>query len=252
MPVVKAQSSVGASLSRRILSPLLRISLLVGVCVHLAGFLLFHVISNPLPKREASPPFVQYVSQDRLLSGAALEEQAALFDSAPLFVPGQWNAAHNLNPPSLERGQLRFPAYEPKIDFSTALVPPDLMDGLDASVSEPIDLLDLRYWDLFRYFGQGALTPKPFQALERVAEVRSLDGHVLRVLPTAVDLLSMQAVQPATYYLRVEAGGRIVGRPTLSASSGDTSFDAVAYTWLLEAGFPADLQAGFFEVRIYP
>jgi hypothetical protein len=84
------------------------------------------------------------------------------------------------------------------------------------------------------------------------AEVRTLKGQVLRTVPVAVDLLSMQAIQPATYYLRVEANGRVLGRPTLSESSGDTSFDAAAYTWLVEAGFPADLQAGFFEIRIYP
>ncbi|WPJ98002.1 hypothetical protein SH580_09825 [Coraliomargarita algicola] len=252
MPVRNVQSNVGQSRSRQIVSPFLRISLLLGVCVHFAGFLVFHVTSTPLPTREEHRPFVQYVSPDTLLSGAELEEQAALFDSAPLFVPGRWNAAHNLNPPSRERGLLRFPAYEPSIDFSSALVSKELLDGFSDSVAEPIDLLALRYWDLFRHFGQGEVTPQQLEATGRFAEVRLLNGEVLRVLPVGVDLLSMQAIQPVSYYLRVEAGGRVLGRPTLSVSSGDAAFDVAAYSWLVEAGFPADLPAGFFEIRIYP
>ena len=252
MPVEHAQSNGRARSSRQMISPFLRISLLLGVCVHLAGFLIFRVISNPLPTREESRPFVQYVSPDTLLSGAELEEQAALFDSAPLFVPGRWNAAHNLQPPSRDRGLFRFPAYEPSIDFSSALVSEDLLDGFSYAVAEPIDLLALRYWDLFRDFGKEDLVSQPLEATGVFAEVRTLDGHVLLTLPAEIELLSMQAVQPATYYLRVEAVGRVVGRPTLSISSGDANFDAAAYSWLVEAAFASRLPAGFFEVRLYP
>ena len=238
--------------SHKMLSPFLRIALLAGVCVHLVGFLVFRVISNPLPSHEDSGPFVQYVSPDTLLSGAELEEQAALFDSAPLFVPSQWNAAHNLQPPSRDRALQRFPAYEPKIDFSSALVPGSLPVSESYAVNEPADLLALRYWDLFRGFGQTAANLQELEATGVFAELRSLDGKVLRTLPVEVELLSMQAIQPAAYFLRVEAGGRAVGRPTLSVSSGDAAFDAAAYTWLAESGFAAGLSAGLFEIRVYP
>ena len=97
------QSRPDAVTSHRILSPFSCILISVGVCVHLVGFLIFRVVSNPLPTREGISPFVQYVSPGTLLSGAALEERAALFDSAPLFVPGKWNASHNLRPLSRER-----------------------------------------------------------------------------------------------------------------------------------------------------
>jgi hypothetical protein len=84
------------------------------------------------------------------------------------------------------------------------------------------------------------------------AEVRSLGGTVLRTVPVEIDFLSVQATQPATYYMRVESGGRGVGRPTLSVSSGDTAFDAAAYNWLAESGFVAGLPAGFFQIAVYP
>jgi hypothetical protein len=252
MRVASAQSNPETRPSQKLLSPFLRVALLLGVCVHLVGFFVFHVISNPLPTREEIRPFVQFVSPDTLLSGAELEEQAVLFDSAPLFVPGQWNAAHNLQPPSRERALLRFPAYEPKIDFSSALVPSSLPTGQTYAVEAPINLLALRFWDLFRGFGQEAAIPQAMEPTGVFAEVRSLAGEVLQTVPVELGLLSLQAVRPATYFLRVESGGRAVGRPTLSRGSGDVAFDAAAYTWLLESGFSAGLPVGMFEIRIYP
>lgn len=252
MLVGDVQPNLEGHSSHKMLSPFLRISLLLGVCVHLAGFLVFRVISNPLPTREESRPFVRYVSSDTLLSGVELEEQAALFDSAPLFIPGQWNAAHNLHPPSRDRVLLRFPAYEPKIDFSSALVPSSLPVGQTYAVKEPVDLLKLRYWDLFRGFGQLAANLPQLEEVGVFAEVRSLAGEVLRTVPVDVELVSLQAIQPAVYFLRVESAGRAVGRATLSASSGDVAFDAAVYTWLAESGFAAGLPDGMFEIRVYP
>jgi hypothetical protein len=245
------QSNRKAAGSQTLLSPFLRISLLLGVCLHLIGFLLFRVTSNPLPTREPSPPFVRYVSPETLLSGAELEEQAALFDSAPLFVPGPWNAAHNLQPPRRDRALLRFPAYEPPSDFSSALLSDSVPFGQNYGVTVPADLLALRYWNLFRGFA-AAEAPPELETTGVFAEVRSLDGSVLRTVPVGIDLLSMQATQPTSYYLRVESGGRAVGRPTLATSSGDTVFDAAAYVWLTESGFSAGLPAGFFQISIYP
>jgi hypothetical protein len=218
----------------------------------LVGFLIFRVISNPLPTRDSSAPFVHYVSLQTLQSGAELEERAVLFDSAPLFVPGRWNAAHNLKPPSRDRALLRFPAYEPPMNFSEALLPEGVPFGQDYGVTEPVDLLSLRYWNLFRGFAS-ALEPAPeLETTTVFAQVRSLGGTVVRTVPADIDFLSMQASQPATYYLRVESAGRVVGRPTLSVSSGDTAFDAAAYNWLAASGFAAGLPAGFFQIAVFP
>jgi len=246
------QSNRKVAGSQTLLSPFLRIALLLGVVVHLVGFLVFRVISNPLPTREPSAPFVRYVSPETFLSGAELEERAVLFDSAPLFVPGRWNAAHNLRAPSRDRALLRFPAYEPPADFSEEILPEGARFGQDYGVAEPADLLALRYWDLFRGIAADQPEVAELETTGAFAEVRSLGGEVLRTAPVRIELLSMQAVQPATYYLRVESGGRVLGRPTLSASSGDTAFDAAAYTWLAESGFSAGLPAGLFQISVYP
>ena len=247
------QSRPDVVTSHRILSPFSYILISTGVFAHLLGFLAFRVVSNPLPTRDAIPPFVQYVSPGTLLSGAALEEQAALFDSAPLFVPGKWNASHNLRPISRERTLLSFDAYgEPRSDFSSALISKGLPLGLNFAVTEPADLLDLRYWDLFGVIGQTAPVIEQLEVTGVFVEVRTLEGSAVRTAPVELAVQSMQAIQPTTYFQRVEAGGRVLGRPTLSVSSGDPTFDTAAYTWLVESGFSAGLPAGFFEIRVYP
>jgi hypothetical protein len=253
MEVVDAQSRPGGDTKNRILSPFSYVLILLGVCAHLVGFLVFRVVLNPLPTREAMPPFVQFVSPSKLLSGAVLEEQAALFDSAPLFVPGKWSASHNLRPLSRERTLLSFSAYgEPQGDFSAALISEGLPVGLKSAVTEPSDLLALRYWDLFRGVGQTASVVEELEDTGVFVEVRTVEGRVVQTLSAEIAVQSLQAIQPTTYFQRVEAGGRVLGRPTLSVSSGDTTFDTAAYTWLVESGFSAGLPAGFFEIRVYP
>ena len=253
MEVVDAQSRPDGDTKKRILSPFSYVLILLGVCAHLVGFFVFRVVSNPLPTREAIPPFVQFVSPSTLVSGAVLEEQAALFDSAPLFVPGKWNASHNLRPLSRERTLLSFSAYgEPQSDFSTALITEGLPVGLESAVTEPADLLALRYWDLFRGVGQTASFVEELEDTGVFVEVRTIEGRVVQTVSAELAVLSMQAIQPTTYFQRVEAGGRVLGRPTLSVSSGDSTFDTAAYTWLVESGFSAGLPAGFFEIRVYP
>ena len=253
MDVVKLQlnQDVGHS-SQKLLSPILRVSLLVGVVVHLAGFLLFRVLSSPLPVRGETKPFVQFVSAQNLSSGAELEEQAALFDSAPLFVPGPWNAAHNLKVPQRERALQRFPAYQAEMDVAEALIPGALPLGERYDVSEPVDLLALRFWDLFSGI---AVQPENVPELAEAGvavEVRSLSGEVLLQRQADMEILSFQSIQPASFFVRIESGGRMTGRPVLESSSGDPAFDTAALDWLSQSGVAVSFPAGFLEIRIYP
>ena len=237
---------------QKMLSPVLRVSLLLGICIHLAGFLVFRVSSDPLPSREAVEPFVQFVSPETLASGAELDEQAALFDSAPLFIAGQWNAAHNLSIPRDDRSLQRFPAYQPEMNVASELIPEGTSLGPNYAVREPFDLLASRFWDLFRGIELSESNPVQLDAVGVFAEVRSLTGQVIQSRRVDVDLSTSQAIQPVRFFVRLEAGGRLLGTPTLSVSSGFSEFDEVAYDWLVDSGFAASLDAGYFEVIVYP
>ena len=119
-------------------------------------------------------------------------------------------------------------------------------------MTEPVDLLALRYWDLFGDIGLTGPVVEELEGTGVFVEVRSVEGRVVQTVPVDLAVLSMRAIQPTSYFLGVEAGGRALGRPTLSVSSGDTDFDTAAYTWLVESGFTAGLPTGFFEIRVYP
>ena len=79
MEVVDAQSRPGGDTKNRILSPFSYVLILLGVCAHLVGFFVFRVVSNPLPTREAIPPFVQFVSPSTLVSGVVMEESSVSY-----------------------------------------------------------------------------------------------------------------------------------------------------------------------------
>ncbi len=118
MEVVDAQSSPVGDTTNRILSPFSYVLILLGVCAHLVGFLVFRVVSYPLPTRDASPPFVQFPSFPTPLFGAVLDKLVANSHSPLLFVPGIWNSSHNL--PSLTRVRTSL-SYSSYADFYLTL-----------------------------------------------------------------------------------------------------------------------------------
>ena len=230
----------------------MQIALSIGICLHIFGYLAFRAVPKTIHIQEESSSFVQYVSPQGLLEDSTLEQQALLFDSAPLFIPGPLNSAHKFELPSRARPFSSFSAYEPEISFSEALLLDDLPPGKSYLVNSPVDLLAWRYWDLFRGFGAEVTDVPEFESTGVFIEVRLLSGEVFCALPGKIDMVSMTAEQPAQYYLSVDISGRPLGRPALASSSGDLAFDAAAYTWIVDSGLSAGLPAGLFEMSVYP
>lgn len=237
---------------RNFFPPMLRISLILGICVHLLGFLFFRVISEPLPERPDGAAYVQLVAPAGPGSGEVLEERAELMDTAPLFLPRRWNAANNLPAPADDLTLQRFPLYQPEIDVLAQLQPERTPIGEQFDVNGPADLLALRYRDLFQGFGERALPRPKLEPLGSFAEVSSLEGRSIRTIPVTFEWRSANQPNPATFTLRKEAGGRAIGPPVLDSSSGNADFDAAALGWLNDSGNTAHLQAGLYRIRIYP
>ena len=237
------------------LSPLLRLALLLGIAFHLAGFLFFRVTSNPLPERVATPPFVQYVSVDSVVTDTELAEQAALFDSAPLFIPTRWNASQ-VSPMHL-RGAARcqFPEFEPEINLLAELQPASRILNTDLKVSAPIDLLASRYWHFFADF---PLSSDPVVALSEsmpVAEVSVVGDPIAETLSLTADMKfssAVQIVRPVQYYLRVSPAGEVLSAPTLSQSSGSEEFDVGVAQWLGRPEVLAQLPSGYLSIQVFP
>lgn len=239
--------------SGRLLSPLLRAALVVGILVHLAGFLAFQIISQPLPESAESPPLLEYLSERAFSGEVELEEQAILFDSAPLFVPTRWSASSGLFG-KRGFGQWVFPEYEPEIDLLEDLEPVALVVSPASDLQEPEDLLDSRYWDFFLGFGRSGDRPVALPAGGATARVRVLDGveETTKTFSLTIPSVRSLPARPTLLMVRVDAYGQLIGRPRLTQSSGLESFDQAALGWLRSPGLAARLPAGYLSIRVFP
>ncbi|WP_269526365.1 hypothetical protein [Coraliomargarita parva] len=245
--------------SQRALSPVLRIALLLGLVVHLAGFLIFKVTTKPLPKYEATDPYVVFVSPNDLAEDRELEETAVLLDSAPLFLPTQWNAVRNLAIPPVRQEKPLFADFEPQIELENELEPSYLASLQGDQVEQPQDLLTLPFLQVFEPLGRIWEPVPEIPESSPLALVRTVDSgrgllaaEELRLPVDLGDAAGIFPEAPAAFYLRVGGSGRMLGAVVLAASSGNAAYDAAARSWLESAEVLARLPAGYLSVRIFP
>ncbi|MGB0415928.1 MAG: hypothetical protein ACPGKS_03695 [Coraliomargarita sp.] len=241
------------SRSQRLLSPVLWLALMLGVAVHLAGFLIFRVVSNPLPDREPEGAFLKFLSAGSMASDADLEEQAILFDSAPLFIPTKWNTSSRIFA-GVEGSDWQFPDFEPAIDLNADLEPSARILAEGVRVTEPMDLLALRYWKFFDEFTSAAHVEEPLSATASFAEVYLVDQGGVRWggMPVPLEYSGVTAREPVDYYLRIDGSGQRRGGLRLAASSGSDGFDEAARQWLESPPVQYRMPAGYLLVRIFP
>lgn len=239
------------------LSPLLRLALLFGVVVHLLGFLVVRIASDPLPAPQESPAFVSLLASGGGGDAEELSAQASLFDSAPLFIPGEWSSASEVFSSRIVQDRRKFPDFEPDIELMDEVRPTGLRLGRMPDVRQPSDMLDLRFWDLFRSFGEGKTQTEGFEGLNSVAVVRIISrrkGHSADdELRLEVDWQSEEFTErPVTYFLHMVAPGLPIGAPLLKQSSGSDVWDAEVLQWLTRPDTLARMPAGFLELRVFP
>lgn len=247
------ESVSGGRASGKLLSPFLWMALVGGLLVHIAGFLIFQIVTHSLPEKREAPPLLEYLSERAFSGEVELEEQAILFDSAPLFVPTRWSASYGL---FAERrtDSWAFPEYEPEIRLLEDLEPVALVVDSINGVREPEDLLDARYWDFFDGFSAGGEPAKPLPTSGPVAEIQVM--HTSRLIkqsaPLSLEPGVRLAEQPALFYLRVDASGEQISQPRLAESSGVDAFDRAARQWLERSVMTANLPVGYLSVRVFP
>jgi hypothetical protein len=252
IPMQQSDKESGQN-SARLVPPLLRTALVLGVLIHLAGFVVFQILTKPLPEAADASPMVEYLSEQAFSGEVELEEQAILFDSAPLFVPTRWSASAELysSPDSV---RWVFPEYEPRIELLEDLEPVALVVDTPYVMNRPEDILDSRYWDFFASFAHGGESPVELPRSAPIAEVRRLSepGEALRFVPLTIASVGLLPESPALFYVRVDASGQFVSRPRLVESSGQADFDQAVRGWLQGASLAGSLPAGFLSVRVFP
>lgn len=255
MSTAAQQSKTAMHRSQEFISPLLCVGLLLGVVLHLAGFLVFRVISSPLPDRAVARPYVKYVSAGSLASDRELEEQAALFDSAPLFIPTRWNASQVIAVDSGHAMRRQFPEFEPKIQLLDELKPSSFLVPQHIPVDEPLDLLASRFWRFFAGFAESVAPVVAFPDVVPMAEVSVVGQSTARSLSIPVELnytTASSVARPVLYYLRVSATGMALGAPTQGRSSGNADFDRAAGEWLRRPEVLGQLPQGYLSIKVFP
>lgn len=246
-----------AARNARHLSPLLRVALLLGILAHFLGFLIFKIASDPLPTREEDPAFITLVSTEGEAEASELVEQASLFDSAPLFVPGEWSSAAQVFSSRSVPDWRNFADFEPSIELMDKVRPTGLSLAGVAQVKQPSDLLDLRFWDLLSNFGQLETTVEAFEDSGSVAQVTVMTGHSAdsfdNNIRLEVDVAPEElATRPVVLMVNMSAPGFPIGAPLLEQSSGSDAWDAAVLEWLSRPSTLAQLPAGFLELRVVP
>lgn len=249
------QSKSATHRSQKMISPLLRVGLLLGVALHLAGFLVFRVVSSSLPNREPARPYVEYVSAGSLASDRELEEQAELFDSAPLFIPTRWNASQVLAVDSGDTMRGQFPEFEPNIQLLDELKPSSFLVSQHGEVTEPLDLLASRFWRFFAGFAESQEPLVVFPDVTPMAEVSVVGQPTTQPLSIPVELnykTSSSVARPVLYYMRVSGSGLALGAVTLGRSSGNVDFDRAAGDWLRQPEVLELLPPGYLSIKVFP
>lgn len=242
----------------RSFSPVLKWALLLGLLLHLIGFVVFRVISNPLPEYEQRKPFVAYLPNELLEEDAVLMEQAALFDTAPLFIPSKWSGF------SRERDAIRIPPaqlfslYEPEINLVGDLGASALMRVESEVVESSTDFLALQFPEDLSSFGMGP-PPESAEGMDWqpvvLVSVFGPDGSRSDVdlsveLTVEADFASA-SLGASRFGLRVSEVGMLLMAPILIDSSGDVGVDRALSDWLSRPVTVANLPRGYVEVEIY-
>ncbi len=231
---------------------------LLGMVVHLAGFLLLRIEMATAPSLTVIPPFVSWVSVEANADDNLFHEQSLLMDTSVLFIPRparfdalQWNTP--------ERGYaMRFQPIEPNIRMDTIESVRNIGLSERYAITRPEDLLANRFWRLFDRIGFTDLSaPKAPSATPAGFRISHWQSHanpeerVAERLPPFGDRRGRLLAAPAEMVLHVDERG-LIGRPVRLTEPGNREFIDSAQLWLSQPFLHYQLPPGSYSIRIFP
>ena len=235
----------------------LRGAVIIGLVLHAIVFLVFRVISHPGSTIEFREPSLRIPirAQDRV--HPVIWEQSLLFDSAPLFMPTEWNvSARTDNLYEVERLTPLFSFFPAQISLTDSRLQPVPHTVAESDLPDsPRDLLTEGFWQLFRTLERGKLIPG--KAVLRDGFVRVIDwqNHELRLHePLELDLvenLGRPLWNPVEIAVDID-GANLVGQPLLLQGSGSQEIDEAITEAVTTPEFLGKLRSGYFKVEAGP
>ena len=241
------------------LTPTVVCILILGVIVHLAGYLGIASFSSPMdpvPEVEGFVSFPQPVDDQ---VSPLLAEQALLFDSAPLFLPTAFNYVgqqelRDVTDPTL--GPL-FADFQPELRLGKLTYDATALFKERVRYEDKDDFLELPNWEFFRDFTRGASEVQPVYPRDGfIRVVRLPSGEEIRSFAVqAGDLAGLADItgnwSPFSFQVLVGGTG-ILGAPLLAGNSGFPEVHDLWRTWLGSSAFLATLESGYYRIEIGP
>ncbi len=241
---------------RQMLTPAVLLVLLVGVGIHLFGFLGVEIVWQALEEPDLPEPFIRLQPEEINDVSRMEAEYAQLFDSAPLFIPTRWNylsrtefSGYRLpeTPPLFAP----FSARSPQQPYS----PERFRSLLRNSPKEYSRTLAFSPAAFFEGFGERVLVERPLGKRSAAVQVVSLqESRVVserELFGDTLDALPESGWRPVEYLILVDSIG-LVGRPYSLGSSGNEAVDAALLRWLGGGDLGIRLGPGYYRVKIGP
>jgi len=232
------------------------LAVLGGLAVHLSLLLVLRI---ELPEPPAPFPRqmeIHFIGDLHSGSDPLLQQQALLFDSAPLFMPTRWSAAGDLSGvASLQDATRVFSPFPPELRLPHARLP----QVADSGTAGPEHALRLPAEPAFILAGvrhppgsiPGADHSGPQLRALRLDRTGAGAPADL-ALPAALRSLAPGALwTPARFYLQL-SGGFVAGEPVLSQSSGFSEWDQVLQDFIRSLDFHRLFSDGYFQVSVFP
>ena len=229
-------------------------SIIGGIFIHLAVLTVIRIEAPVSRTPFETATTVRYVGDLNRQAAPAILEQAALFDSAPLFMPTRWNPASQMaEVASLKEATAIFNPFPARL-LLPEFVPQ--IPGSAAPVRPPAGLPDGAAFVLARYgrvpSGSGGdASPGPSVAITSLHSGPSRSPQSV-LLPQSVQGLAPPALwTPVRFFLHV-AEGAPAGIPVLAQSSGFADWDRALQGFVASLDFYRQLGDGYYHLLVYP
>lgn len=228
--------------------------IVVGVGLHLAGFLAFRVIAEPTYEPALQKPFVKLLPGSAETAGR-LNESALLSDSEPLFLPTRWNAAASPVLTSTTANQTSpFDAFPAEIEMGTNEVGA-MFSARPVTPDSPISGLELNPGSVFSSFGLDV----PLDVGKRVSGIKIevhdyITGEIQLSDTLSADGLAVELPSEwrfVEFRVSVDPLG-YVGRPVLVDGTGNESVDRALGDFLHSTAVASKLQPGYYRMLLGP
>ena len=232
------------------------ISILGGVLIHMAVFMVIR-IESPIQGRELPPQAeVVYVGNLGGQAGPSILQQAALLDSAPLFMPTRWNLASEMDEvASLKEATEIFDPFPARVLLPEARPSfpregaPDASPGTDPLPEGPAFVLSR--------FGRSPAMPPvavsrgPSVLIQGLTRSDAADA-VSRVLPAAIQATAPPVLWSPVYFYIQMAEGIPSGAALLAQSSGFAEWDETLKDFFNSLDFYRNLGDGYYRLAVFP